>query len=176
MYGQDSTSAAIRPRVVHAVAAYARRHTARTTRRLREGLPPAYTPRHRHDTDGHADEAVFLAAIAADAHVARVEGTTAAEDELLGVDALVTVRGEGEAVPIDFTTRGRGAPGGVATLRDTLRRGVVPVVLEEVPTDLAPHVAYAAFADWRGRAEAYFVASLSLAPSGAPRDASPCRR
>lgn len=168
MQYHDSTSVTVREEVVHAVTLYAQRHEVR---HVREVAPGAYTVRHRHDTDGHLDERVFLAAIATHPRIARVDHMTDAEDEALGVDALVTARGEVEAVPIDFTTRGRGAPGGVANLRDTLRRGVVPVVLEDVPTDLAPDTAFTLFTYWRRKAEAYFAAHACLAPipSDAPR-------
>ena len=64
-------------------------------------------------------------------------------------------------MPIDFTTRGRGAPGGVTNLHDTLRRGIIPVVMEEVPTDLMPAAAYAAFAGWRAKGEEFLAATAS---------------
>lgn len=150
MQYQDSTSTEVREHVVRAVTLYAHSHAVH---RLREPLPGAYTLRHRHDTDGHADERVFLAAMAAHPNITHVEYTTCAEDELLGVDALVTVCGERLPVPIDFTTKGRGVPGGVSNLHDTLKRGVVPVVMESVPTDLAPLTAFATFAFWRHKAD-----------------------
>ena len=61
----------------------------------------------------------------------------------------MTVRGESLPVPIDVTTRGRGAPGGVANLLATLKRGVIPVVMEYVPTNLDAAEAYATFTYWR---------------------------
>lgn len=173
MQYHDSTSTAVREEVVHAIARYAHRHEVR---RLREVAPGTYTLRYRHDRDGHADERVFLTAIAAHPAIAHVERTTHAEDEALGVDALITVRGQETPVPIDVTTRGRGCHGYVANLLDTLRRGVVPVVIERVPTDLAPDAAYAAFADWRDKAEAYFTATACLASSDAPRYAASSHR
>lgn len=173
MQYHDSTSSAVREEVVYAVTRYAHYHEVR---RLREVVPGAYTLRYRHDRDGHADERVFLAAIAAHPAVAHVERTTHAEDEVLGVDALITVCGEETPVPIDVTTRGRGCRGYVANLLDTLRRGVVPVVIECLPTDLAPDAAYAAFADWRGKAEAYFTATACLVSADAPRSTSSSHR
>ncbi len=172
MYGQNSTSTTVREGVVHAIAQYARRHEVH---RVREVAAGAYSLRYRHDRDGHLDEQVFLAAIAAHPAIARVERTTHAEDEVLGVDALVTVRGAASAVPIDVTTRGRTSRGYVANLLDTLRRGVVPVVIERVPTDLSPDDAFAAFAFWWRMSEEYFAARTDLAPSGTPRDPSPRR-
>jgi hypothetical protein len=157
----DSTSTEVREHVVHAVALYAQAHAVR---RLREPVPGRYAVRYRHDTDGHADERVFLAAIAAHPAIAHVRCTTPAEDEVLGVDALVIVHGEQLAVPIDVTTRGRGVPGGVANLLATLQRGVVPVVMEFVPTNIDPAVAYATFAFWRGKAEAFFLARTCQKP------------
>jgi hypothetical protein len=159
MQYHDSTSTAVREEVVHAVTVYAHQHAVRC---VREVAPGAYALRHRHDTDGHRDERVFLAAIAAHPAVARVERTTHAEDEMLGVDALVTVRGWAMPVPIDVTTRGRGCHGYIANLLATLGRGVVPVVLERVPPDLAPAAAFAAFAFWWQRSEAYFRAQRDL--------------
>lgn len=156
MQPHASTAVAVRQDVVRAIALYSLRHGV--DRHLAH-LPRKYVPHHRHDTDGHADEGIFLDALAAHPSVARLERTTEAEDELLGVDALVTVQGEQMAVPIDFTTRGRGVRGGVANLHDTLRRGVIPVVLEEVPTDLAPATAYAAFAGWRAKGEEFLDAA-----------------
>jgi len=169
MYEQDSTSTMVREGVVHAIALYAQHHEVR---RVREVAAGAYSLRYRHDRDGHLDEQVFLAAIAAHPAIARVERTTHAEDEVLGVDALVTMRGADSPVPIDVTTRGRTSRGYVANLLDTLRRGVVPVVIERVPTDLTPDVAYAAFAFWWHKSEEYFAARTCLAPSDAPRDLS----
>ncbi len=158
MQHHHSTSADVRPEVIDAVALYAHTHARR---RFRELAPGTYQVRFRHDTDGHSDEQIFLAAMAAHPAVALLQTTTHAEDEMLGVDALVTVRGERLAVPIDVTTRGRGAPGGVANLLATLQRGVIPVVLEEVPTDLRPEAAYAVFAFWREKSEAFFRANTS---------------
>jgi len=172
MYEQDSTSTTVREGVVHAITQYAQHHEVR---RVRDVAAGAYSLRYRHDRDGHLDEQVFLAAIAAHPAVARVERTTHAEDEALGVDALVTVRGASSPVPIDVTTRGRTSCGYVTNLLDTLRRGVVPVVIERVPTDLAPDDAFAAFTFWWQKSEEYFAASACLAPSGAPRDPSPRR-
>jgi len=172
MYEQDSTSTTVREGVVHAIAQYAQHHAVH---RVREVAAGAYSLRYRHDRDGHRDEQVFLATIAAHPAIARVERTTHAEDEALGVDALVTVRGASVPVPIDVTTRGRTSPGYVANLLDTLRRGVVPVVIERVPTDLAPDDAYVAFAFWWRTSEEYFAASADLAPSDALRDPSPRR-
>jgi len=172
MYGQDSTSTTVREGVVHAIALYARRHEVHGVREVAAG---AYSLRYRHDRDGHQDENIFLAAIAAHPAIARVERTTHAEDEALGVDALVTVRGASSPVPIDVTTRGRTSPGYVANLLDTLRRGVVPVVIERMPTDLSPDAAFAAFVFWWRASEEYFAASAGLAPSGAPRDLFPRR-
>ncbi len=172
MYGQDSTSTTVREGVVHAIAQYAQHHEVC---RVREVAAGAYSLRYRHDRDGHLDEQVFLAAIAMHPAIARVERTTHAEDEVLGVDALVTVRGASSPVPIDVTTRGRTSAGYVANLLDTLRRGVVPVVIERVPTNLSPDDAFAAFAFWWRTSEEYFAASACLAPSGAPRDLSPRR-
>ncbi len=146
----------VRQDVVRAVALYSLRHGVR---RHLTGLPHKYVPQHRHDTGGHADEDIFLAALAAHPDVGHLERTTPAEDELLGVDALVTMRGESTAVPIDFTTRGRGVHGGVANLHDTLRRGIIPVVMEEVPTDLVPAAAYAAFSGWRAKGEEFLAAA-----------------
>lgn len=163
MQYHDSTSVTVRQEVVSAVALYAQRHEVQC---IREIAPGAYTLRHRHDRDGHADERVFLAAIAAHPAVARVEPTTHAEDEVLGVDALVTVCGVAVPVPIDVTTRGRGCRGYIANLLDTLRRGVVPVVIERVPTDLAPDDAFAAFAYWWQRSEEYFHARPMYRASG----------
>jgi len=165
MHLNDSTSTVVREEIVHAVTHYAQRHEVR---RVREVAPGAYTLRHRHDTDGHLDERVFLAAIAAHPHVAGVDHTTYAEDEALGVDALVTVRGEATPVPIDVTTRGRGCRGYVANLLDTLRRGVVPVVMDVVESDLTPEDAFAAFTFWRRNAEQYFHAGGGLIASGEP--------
>ena len=156
-------STTVRDEVMHAVTVYAQRHEVR---RVREVAPGVYAVRHRHDTDGHRDESIFLAAIAAHPAVARVERTTAAEDEVLGVDALVTVRGARTPVPVDVTTRGRGCRGYVANLLATLRRGVVPVVIEHVPTDLAPDAAFAAFTFWWQTSEAYFRAWRALPTSG----------
>lgn len=156
MQYQDRISTEVREHVVRAVVLYAHNHAVH---RLRETAPGTYTLRHRHDTDGHADEQVFLVAMVAHPNIAHVEQTTCAEDELLGVDALVTVRGENTPIPIDFTTKGRGVPGGVANLHDTLKRGVVPVVMEIVPDDLTPTAAFTAFTFWRARAEEYFRAS-----------------
>lgn len=163
MQYQDSTFAEVRSHVVHAVALYAQTHAVR---RLREPAPGTYTVRHRHDTGGHADERVFLAAIAAHPAVACVHCTTHAEDEMLGVDALVTMCGERLAVPIDVTTRGRGVSGGVANLLATLQRGVIPVVMEDVPTDLDPGAAYAAFAFWRQKGEEFFLANARQPVTG----------
>jgi len=162
MYGQDSTSTTVREGVVHAIALYAQHHEIHHVREVAAG---AYSLRYPHDRDGHLDEQVFLAAIAAHPAIARVERTTHAEDEALGVDALVTVRGASSSVPVDVTTRGRTSPGYVANLLDTLRRGVVPVVIERVPTDLAPDDAYAAFAFWWRASEEYFAVSACLASS-----------
>ncbi len=170
MYEQDSTSTLVREGVVHAIALHAQHHEVRRVREVAAGV---YSLRYRHDRDGHLDEQVFLAAIAMHPAITRVERTTHAEDEVLGVDALVTVRGAASPVPIDVTTRGRTSPGYVANLLDTLRRGVVPVVIERVPTDLAPDAAFAAFAFWWHKSEEYFAASAGLAPAGAPRDPSP---
>jgi len=150
---------------VRAIALYAQHHEVRNVREVAAG---AYSLRYRHDRDGHLDEQVFLAAIAAHPAVARVERTTHAEDEALGVDALVTVRGQETPIPIDVTTRGRTNPGYVANLLDTLRRGVVPVVIERVPTDLAPDDAYVAFAFWWRTSEEYFAASTRLGVSRDP--------
>ncbi len=172
MYEQDSTSTTVREGVVHAIALYAQHHEVH---RVREVAAGAYSLRYRHDRDGHLDEQVFLAAIAAHPAVACVERTTHAEDEALGVDALVTVRGTSSPVPIDVTTRGRASRGYVANLLDTLRRGVVPVVIERVPTDLAPDDAYTAFTFWWHKSEEYFAASKHLAPSDAAHDLSPHR-
>jgi len=169
MYGQDSTSTTVREGVVRAIALYARRHEVHGVREVAAG---SYSLCHRHDTDGHLDEQVFLAALAAHPAVARVESTTHAEDEALGVDALVTVRGHEVPVPIDVTTRGRASRGYVANLLDTLRRGVVPVVIERVPTDLAPDDAFAAFVFWWHKSEEYFAARACLAFPGAPRNVS----
>jgi len=165
MQQYNSTSTMIREEIVHSVALYTQRHEAH---RLREVTPGAYTPRYRHDTDGHLDEQVFLAAIAAHPRIARVDHVTHAEDEALGVDALVTVRGENVPVPIDVTTRGRTNRGYTANLLDTLRRGVVPVVIERVPTDLAPDVAFAAFEYWWRGSEEYFRARGALPVPGEP--------
>lgn len=159
MQFNDSTSTAVREEVVHAVTLYAQRHEVR---RMREVAPGDYAVRYRHDTDGHSDEHIFLTAIAAHPAVARVERTTHAEDEILGVDALVTVRGQKTPVPIDVTTRGRGCRGYAATLLDTLGRGVVPVVIEHVPSDLAPDTAFAAFAFWWHKSEVYFATRALL--------------
>lgn len=155
MHYHDSTSTNVREDVVRAVTRYAQHHEIR---QVREVAPGTYALRYRHDTDGHADERIFLAAIAAHPAIARVDPTTPAEDEVLGVDALVTVRGETTPVPIDVTARGRASRGYVANVLATLRRGVVPVVMEEVPTDLAPDTAFAAFTFWRHRSEVYFSA------------------
>jgi hypothetical protein len=65
----DSMSTTVREEVVHAVTVYAQRHEVR---RVREVAPGAYAVRHRHDTDGHRDESIFLAAIAAHPAVARL--------------------------------------------------------------------------------------------------------
>ena len=165
MQQYNSTSATVREEVINAVALYAHKHEMR---QLREVAPGAYTPRYRHDTDGHLDEQVFLAAIAAHPRIARVDQVTHAEDEVLGVDALVTVRGESVPVPIDVTTRGRTNRGYTANLLDTLRRGVVPVVIERVPTDLAPDAAFAAFEFWRRGSEEYFRARGALPVPGEP--------
>jgi hypothetical protein len=151
----DSTSTEVREHVVHAAMLYAQAHAVR---RLREPVPGRYAVRYRRDTDGHADERVFLAAIA------HVRCTPPAEDEVLGADALAIVRGERLAAPIDVTRRGRAVPGGVANLLAILQRGVVPVVMESVPTDIDPAVAYATFAFWRGRAEAFFLARTCQTP------------
>src|SRR5579884_4389908 len=166
MQYHDNTSTTVREQVVHAVTLYAQRHEVR---RLREVAPGAYTLRYRHDRDGHRDERVFLAAIAAHPAIACVERTTHAEDEVLGVDALITVRGQETPVPIDVTTRGRGCRGYVANLLDTLRRGVVPVVIERVPTDLAPDDAFAAFAFWWHKSEVYFAVRAVLASGDGAR-------
>ena len=147
-----------------AIALYAQHHEVRNVREVAAG---AYSLRYHHNRDGHLDEQVFLAAIAAHPAIARVERTTHAEDEALGVDALLTVRGASSPVPIDVTTRGRTSPGYVANLLDTLRCGVVPVVIERVPTDLAPDAAFAAFAFWWQKSEEYFAARTRRAPSGA---------
>jgi len=165
MYEQDSTSTLVREGVVHAITLYAQYHEVHRVREIAAG---AYSLRYRHDRDGHLDEQVFLAAIAAHPAIARVERTTHAEDEVLGVDALVTVRGASSPVPIDVTTRGRTSRGYVANLLDTLRRGVVPVVIERVPTDLAPDVAFAAFEFWRRGSEEYFRARGALRVPGEP--------
>ncbi len=165
MHIYDSTSTMVREEIVHAVTRYAQRHEIR---RVREVAPGAYTLRHRHDTDGHLDERVFLAAIAAHPHVARVDHTTHAEDEALGVDALVTVRGEATPVPIDVTTRGRGCRGYVANLLDTLQRGVVPVVMDVVESDLTPEDAFAAFTFWRRASEQYVRVGGEFVASGKP--------
>jgi len=85
---------------------------------------------------------------------------------LLGLDALVTVRGEAVPVPIDVTTRGRTNRAYIANLLDTLRRGVVPVVIERMPTDLAPDAAFAAFEFWWRRSEEYFSARGRLDAAG----------
>ncbi len=169
MQHHDSTSTTVREGVVHAIAQYAQHHEVHCVREVAAG---AYSLRYRHDRDGHLDEQVFLAAIAAHPAVARVERTTHAEDEVLGVDALVTVRGASSPVPIDVTTRGRTSRGYVANLLDTLRRGVVPVVIERVPTDLAPDDAFAAFVFWWQKSEEFFAARACLAFPGAPRDLS----
>ncbi len=171
MQHYDSTFAMVREEVVNAVALYARRHEIH---RLREVAPGPYTPRHRHDTDGHLDEQVFLAAIAAHPRIAHVDPATHAEDEALGLDALVTVRGEAVPVPIDVTTRGRANRAYIANLLDTLRRGVVPVVIERVPTDLAPDAAFAAFEFWWRRSEEYFSARGALHISGEFDHATGC--
>lgn len=173
MQYHDSTSTVVREEVVHALAHYALRHEVR---RLREVAPGTYALRYRHDRNGHADEQVFLVAIAAHPAIAHVERMTHAEDEMLGVDALITVRGQETPVPVDVTTRGRGCRGYVANLLDTLRRGVVPVVIESVPIDLAPDAAYAAFTDWRAKAEAYFTAKVWLASFDAACAALSSRR
>ncbi len=165
MQQYNSTSATVREEVINAVALYAHKHEMR---QLREVAPGAYTLRYRHDTDGHLDEQVFLAAIAAHPRITRVDQVTHAEDEVLGVDALVTVRGENVPVPIDVTTRGRTNRGYTANLLDTLRRGVVPVVIERVPTDLAPDAAFAAFEFWRRGSEKYFRARGALPVLGEP--------
>ncbi len=172
MYEQDSTSTTVREGIVHAIALYAQHHEIHHVREVAAG---AYSLRYRHDRDGHLDEQVFLAAIAAHPAIALVERTTHAEDEALGVDALVTVRGASSPVPIDVTTRGRTSRGYVANLLDTLRRGVVPVVIERVPTDLTPDDAFAAFAFWWRKSEEYFAASTRLAPSGVSRAPFPHR-
>jgi len=166
MQHHDNTSTLVREGVVQAITLYAHHHEVRNVREVAAG---AYSLRYRHDRDGHLDEQVFLAAIAAHPAIARVECTTHAEDEALGVDALVTVRGQETPVPIDVTTRGRTSRGYVANLLDTLRRGVVPVVIERVPTDLSPDAAFAAFAFWWRTSEEYFAVSTRLAPSGVSR-------
>ncbi len=156
MQEHRTTPQDVRQDVVRAVALYSLRYGVH---RHLTGLPHKYVPQHRHDTDGHLDEDIFLAALAAHPNVGHLERTTPAEDELLGVDALVTMRGEFVAVPIDFTTKGRGAPGGVTNLHDTLQRGIIPVVMEDVPTDLVPAAAYAAFAGWRAKGEEFLAAT-----------------
>ncbi len=167
MQHYDSTSATVREEVISAVTVYAHKHEVR---QLREVVPGAYTLRHRHDTDGHRDEQVFLAAIAAHPRIAHVDPATHAEDEVLGLDALVTVRGEAVPVPIDVTMRGRTNRAYIANLLDTLRRGVVPVVIERVPTDLAPDAAFAAFEFWWRASEEYFRAWKDLLATGGAID------
>ncbi len=73
------------------------------------------------------------------------------------------------AIPIDVTTRGRDCRGYVANLLDTLRRGVVPVVIEHVPSDLAPDAAFAAFAFWWQKSEVYFAVHALLASGDSAR-------
>jgi len=169
MHEQDSTSTTVREGVIHAIALYAQHHEVHHVREVAAG---AYSLCYPHDRDGHLDEQVFLAAIAAHPAITRVERTTHAEDEVLGVDALVTVRGASSPVPIDVTTRGRTSRGYVANLLDTLGRGVVPVVIERVPTDLSPDDAFAAFAFWWRKSEEFFTARACLAFPGAPCDVS----
>lgn len=96
MQYHPTTPTLIREPVVRAVALYAQERAAHS---LREVVPGIYSLRYRHDTAGHADERIFLRAIAAHPTVARVDCTTAAEDELLGVDALLTLREGDEPDP-----------------------------------------------------------------------------
>lgn len=165
MQYHPTTPTLIREPVVRAVALYAQERAAHS---LREVVPGIYSLRYRHDTAGHADERIFLRAIAAHPTVARVDCTTAAEDELLGVDALLTLREGTSPIPIDVTGRGRSCRDYRTNLLTTLRRGVVPVVLEEIPSDLTPEAAFTAFHFWWQRSEVYFQARRGLHHNGDP--------
>ena len=119
-----------------------------------------YTPRFAHDRDGHRDQERFLAALERHPAVRSVRRTAPEEDERTGVDAWVGVVGTPALVPIDVTTRDRSASGAADNLLATLRRGTVPVVIEQAALDaeLTPERAYAAFVEYRHLSDQFFQA------------------
>jgi len=120
----------------------------------------AYRPRFAHDRDGHRDEALFLAVLERHPDVQSVARASTKEDERYGIDAWVTLASEGVAVPIDVTTRGRGTSGAAEKLLAGLRRGVIPIVVEQAVIDagLNPDVAYAAFITYREKGDLFLRA------------------
>jgi len=123
-----------------------------------------HAPRFAHDLDGHRDEALFLEALARHPAVRDVTPASTRQDEWDGIDAWVSLVGEGPAVPIDVTTRDRSAPGAAEKLLAALRRGVIPVVVEQATLDagIDHEAAYAAFMDYRAKGDLFLRASRGL--------------
>jgi len=117
----------------------------------------ARAPRFAHDRDGHRDEARFLDALRRHPAVQGVTLASTRQDEWDGVDAWVSLVGEEAAVPIDVTTRDRSASGAAEKLLAALRRGVIPVVVEQATLDagLDHEAAYAAFTDYRAKGDRF---------------------
>jgi len=151
MHQEDTTARALAQAAVH----YAPRFAP---------FDRAYAPRYAHDRDGHRDEALFLDVLERHPAVQGVARASTREDERGGVDAWVSLAGEGTAVPIDVTTRGRGTPGAAEKLLVALRRGVIPVVVEQATLDagLDPAAAYAAFAAYRAKGDHFLRASREI--------------
>jgi len=120
----------------------------------------AHAPRFAHDRDGHRDEARFLDALRRHPAVRDVVPASTRQDEWDGVDAWVSLVGEEVPVPIDVTTRDRSASGAAEKLLAALRRGVIPVVVEQATLDagLDHEAAYAAFADYRAKGDRFLHA------------------
>jgi len=128
---------------------------------------PRYVPsgrtcaaRFAHDRDGHRDEARFLDALRRHPAIRDVAPASTRQDEWDGVDAWVSLVGEEVPVPIDVTTRDRSASGAAEKLLAALRRGVIPVVVEQATLDagLDHEAAYAAFADYRAKGDRFLHA------------------
>jgi len=151
MYGEDTTDRGAAQATVHYAPRYA-------------PSGRAHAPRFAHDRDGHRDEARFLDALRRHPVVRDVTSASTRQDEWDGVDAWVSLVGEEAAVPIDVTTRDRSAPGAAEKLLAALRRGVIPVVVEQATLDagIDHEAAYAAFMDYRAKGDLFLRASRGL--------------
>lgn len=102
---------------------------------------------------------MFLGALEQHPRVRTVRRTSIEEDERTSVDAWVGLTDEPTLVPIDVTTRGRDARGAAENLLATLRRGVIPVVVEQESLDrgLTAERAFDAFVEYRRMGDRFLV-------------------